>query len=135
MCHTDPKHLHVFIGDGRFQSPGFPNATPTQTPTSVGYPAGVSYGWLITSVGAARADMTVTFHEFDLEEALRCFQADYVVVYRGEKEGETNMKWTQVLLFRVFLKFVRTALSFRIILYFIIRFHLCNDHIIFPNYI
>lgn len=91
FSHLDSGHLHVFDGrlNGRFQSPGFP-------PTSVGYPAGVSYGWLITSGDSPRADITITFDEFSLEDALRCVQADFVVVYKGEEQGVNNLTWTQV---------------------------------------
>ena len=75
--------------DGRFQSPGFP-------PTSVGYPADVSYGWLITSGEGQKADITVTFDKFSLEDVLRCVQADFVVFYKGEEHGLNNLTWTQV---------------------------------------
>lgn len=69
---------------GRFKSPG----------NSHGYLAGVAYGWLIKT--PVTADITVFFHDFDLEESLRCFQADYVVIYEGKVEEDQSLTWTQV---------------------------------------
>jgi len=83
-CFTEFKSIRT----GTFHSENFDRKLTTGLAL---YPPGMTCGWQITN--PSKADITVSFLSFELEDSTRCFRTDYLVVYR---QNDDNKEWEMV---------------------------------------